>query len=80
MANYQEQRVKLTNVQLNKLKSRAKNKRGPISRLDKKNFEDEELPNELFLTTRQTTAIRDAFANNISTNIKLSKAQISKII
>ena len=67
-------------MQLNKLKSRAKNKRRPISRLDKKNFEDEELPNAWFLTTRQTTAIRDAFANNISTNIKLSKAQISKII
>ena len=34
---------------------------------------------ELFLTTRQTTKIRNAFANNISTNIRLSKAQISKI-
>ena len=34
---------------------------------------------ELFLTTRQTTAIINAFPNNMSTNIKLSKIQISKI-
>ena len=33
-----------------------------------------------FLTTRQTTKIRNVFANNMSTDIKLSKAQISKII
>ena len=38
------------------------------------------MPHELFLTTRQTTKIRNAFANKISTDIKLSKAQISKII
>ena len=29
---------------------------------------------------KQTTKIRNAFANNMSTDIKLSKAQISKII
>ena len=34
---------------------------------------------ELILTTAQTTKIRNAFANNISRDIKLSKAQISKI-
>ena len=80
MANYQEGRVKLTNTQLSKLKSATKNKAGIILRLNKKNFEDGQLPNELFLTTRQTSKIRNAFANNMSTDIKLSKAQISKII
>ena len=80
MANYQEARIKLTNTQLKKFKSAAKNKTGTILRLNKKNFEDEELPHELFLTTRQTSKIRNAFANNMSTDIKLSKAQISKII
>ena len=35
---------------------------------------------ELILTTAQTTKIRNAFANNISRDIKLSEAQISKII
>ena len=38
------------------------------------------MPHELFLTTRQTTKIENAFANNMSTDIKLSKVQISKII
>ena len=52
MTNYQEARVKLTNTQLNKLKSAAKNKSGKILRLNKKNFEDVELTHELFLTTR----------------------------
>ena len=39
--------------------------------MNKKNFEDEELPHELFL---------DAFANNMSADIKLSKVQVSRII
>ena len=64
-------KVKLTNTQLNKLKSTAKNKTGIIVRLNMKNFEDEELPHELLLTTRQTTKIRNAFVNNMSTDIKL---------
>ena len=67
MVNYQEARVKLTNTQLNKLKSASKNKIRAVLRL-------------LFLTTRQTTKIRNTFANNMSTDIKLSKTQISKII
>ena len=68
MLSYQKARVKLTNTQLNKLKSVAKNKTGTTLRLNKRNFEDEELPHELFLTTRQTTKIRNA--NNMSTDIK----------
>ena len=79
IASYQEAWVKLTNTQLNKLKSAAENKPGTILRLTKKNFEDEELPHELFLTTRQTTTKGNVFANDISTDIKLRKAQISKI-
>ena len=38
------------------------------------------MQHEYFLTTRQKTKIRNAFANNMSTDIKLSKSQISKII
>ena len=79
MTNYQEARVKLTNTQLKKLKSAAKNKAETLLRLNKKNLE-EELPYELSLTTRQTGKIRNVFANNMSTDIKLNKAQISKII
>ena len=80
MANYQEARVKLTNTQLNKLKSATRNRTVTILRSNKKNFEDEELPHKLFLTTRQTTKIKNVFSNNISTDIKPSQAQISKII
>ena len=38
------------------------------------------MTHKLFLTTRQTTKLRNAFANNISTNIKVSKAQLFNII
>ena len=39
-----------------------------------------DLPHKLLLTTRQKTKLRNAFNNNMSTDLKLSKAQISKII
>ena len=39
-----------------------------------------DLPHELLLTTRQKTKLRNAFNNNMPTDLKLSKAQISKII
>ena len=61
--------VKLTNVQLSKLKSAAKNKTGTILGVNQRNFEDEEFLHELFLTTRQTTKTRNAFTNNMSTDI-----------
>ena len=38
------------------------------------------MPHNLFPTRRRTTEIRNAFANKMSTDIKLSKTQISKII
>ena len=52
MTGYPEARVKLTNTQSNKLKSAAKNKIGTISRLNKKHFEDEELPHTNFCNKR----------------------------
>ena len=39
-----------------------------------------DLPNELLLITRQKTQLRNAFNNNVSTDLKLSNAKISKII
>ena len=44
MVNIQDARVKLKNEQLNKLKSAGRNKTETILRLNKKDFEDEELP------------------------------------
>ena len=46
MANYQEAMVKLTNTQLNKLKSAAKKKIGTILKISKKNTQDDESPHE----------------------------------
>ena len=43
-------------------------------------FNGNNLPHELLLTTRQKTKIRNAFNNSRSTDLKLSKAQINKII
>ena len=37
-------------------------------------------PHELLLTNRQVENIRKTFANHLSTDIKLSKAQLSKMI
>ena len=45
-----------------------------------KMFDGNDLLYELLLTTRQKTKLRSAFNNNMSTDIKPSKAQISKII
>ena len=55
MVNYEEITVKLTNTQLNKFRFAVKNKTETILRITKKNFQDEELPHELFLTTREKT-------------------------
>ena len=77
MMNYQKERVKLTNTQLNKLKPAAKSKNGAILRLYMKNFEDEDLPHELFVTTRQSIKINvNAIGNNTSADVKLDKDQI----
>ena len=45
-----------------------------------KMLDGNDLPHELLLTTRQKTKLRNAFNNNMSTDLTLSKAQISKII
>ena len=39
-----------------------------------------DLPHELLLITRQKTKLINALNNNMSTDLKLSKAQISKIL
>ena len=43
-------------------------------------FEGNNLRHELLLTTRQRTKLRNVFNNNMSTDLKLYRAQISKII
>ena len=43
-------------------------------------FNWNDLPHELLLTTRQKPKLRNSFNNNIPTDLKLSKAQISRMI
>ena len=47
--------------------------------MSSKMFNGNNLPHELLLTTREKTKLRNAFNNNMSTEIKLSRAQIFKI-
>ena len=80
MVEYSKVNVKLTDTQVKKLKTAVKNKSGATLRMSLKMFDGNDLPHELLLTTRQKTNLRNAFNNNMSTNLKLSKAQISKTI
>ena len=84
MTQYNSLNVKLSNSQLNNLKSSIKNENDVVLRIslnmvgnsnDNINF-----PHELLLTNRQVANIRKAFANHSSTDIKLSKTQSSKMM
>ena len=74
---------KLSNSQLNKLKSAIKNETDVILRLSSNiigNSDDENnFPYKLLLTNRQVANLCKAFANHPSTYIKLSKAQLNKM-
>ena len=78
MVEYSKVNVKLSDTQLKKLKTAVKNKTGTTLRMSLKMFNGNGLPHELLLTTRQKTKLRNAF--NMSTDLRLSKAQSSKII
>ena len=80
MVECSEINCKLTNLQLNKLKKAVKSNEGATLRLGIRNFNKDEHPHELLLTTRQNNKLRNAVNNNSATDIKLSKAQIKKII
>ena len=80
MVEYRKVNVTLSGTQPKKLKTAAKDKTGTTLRISLKMFNGNDLPHELLLTTRQKTKLRNAFNNNMSTDLKLSKAQISKII
>ena len=81
MTQYNSLNVKLSNSQLNKLKSTIKNETDVILRLSLNtigNSDDE--TNKLLLTNRQVANLRKTFDNHTSTDIKLSKTQLSKMI
>ena len=80
--HYNSLNVKPSNSQLDKLKSAIENKTEAVLGLSSNMVGDDEtnFPHKLLLTNRQVANLRKASANYLSTDIKLSKAQISKII
>ena len=74
MVEYSKVNVKLSDKQLKYLKDEVKNNTGTTLRISLKILNESNLPHELLLTTRQKTKLRNAFNNNMSTDIKLSKA------
>ena len=80
MVEYSKVNVKLSDTQIKKLKTAIKNKTQTTLRINLKMFNGNDLPHELLLTTRQKTKLRNAFNNNMSSDLKLSTAQFSKII
>ena len=86
MFEYSKVNVKWSDTQLKNLKDAVKDNTGTTLRINFKMFDGNDLSHELLLMTRQRAKLRNAFNNNnnnnnnTSTDIKLSKAQISKII
>ena len=80
MVEYSKVNVKLLDRQLKQLETALKDKAGKGLRMSLKMLNGNDLPHELLLTTRQKAKLRNAFNNNMSTDLTLSKAQISKII
>ena len=84
MTQYNTLNVKLSNSQLNKLKSRIKSGNKVTLKLSLNmvgNSNDEaNVPHKLLLTNAQVSRIRRGFANGSSTNMKFSKTQLSNMI
>ena len=80
MVEYSKVNVKLLDAQMKKLKTADKKKTGATLRISLKMLDGNDLLNELLLTTGQKAKLRNAFNNNMSTDLILPKAQISKII
>ena len=83
MTQYNSLNVKLSNSQLNKLKSAIKNGTDVVLRLSSNmvgNSNNEtNFPHKLWLTDRQILSLRKAFANHTSVDIKLSMAQSRRV-
>ena len=84
MAQYDSLNVKLSNLQINKLKSARKNEAKVVLRLSSnmidKSDDETNFPHKLLLTNRQVANLRKAFENYLSTDIKLSKTQLYRMI
>ena len=67
MTQHNSLNVKLSNLQLNKVKSAIKNETEVVLRLSQNMIGDDEInfPYKLLLTNRQVSNIRKAFANQL---------------
>ena len=81
MTQHKSLNVKLSNSALNKFKSAIKNETEVALRLSSNMIDDNvtNFPHKLWLTNRQVSNLGKAFANYLSTYIKLSKTQLSKM-
>ena len=83
MTQHNSFNVKLSKSQLNKLKSAITNETDVILRLSSNmtghSDDGANFPHKLLLTNRQVANLRKAFANHTSTDIKLSKAELTKM-
>ena len=83
MTQYNTSNVKLSNSQLEKLKSGIKNGAEVTLKLSSKvvgaSNDENNFPHKLLLINTQVSKLRKVFANNSSANIKLSKTQLHKI-
>ena len=70
MVEYGQVNGKLSDSQLDKSKNAVKDQIGVTLIINIKMVDGNNLPHELILTTRQTTKLRNAFENNMSTDIK----------
>ena len=80
MVEYSKVNVKLSDTQLKKLKTAVKNKTGTTLRINLKMFNGNNLLHELLLTRRQKKKLRNALNDNMSSDLRISKAQVSKTI
>ena len=83
MSQYNTLNAKLSNYQINKLKSGIKNNIEValkiLSNVIGDSNDENNVSYKLLLTNTQVSRLRKAFANNYSANLKLSKIQSHKI-
>ena len=83
MTQYNTLNVKLSNLQLNKLKSEIKNNTEATLKLSSNvvgdSNDENSFPHKLLSTNAKVSKLRKAFANGSSAQVRLSKTQLHKI-
>ena len=80
MVQYNKIDLHLKNTQLKRMQDAVKSNNGTTIRLSNKNFNKNHLLHKLYLTQKLMEKLIDKIRNNMSTDIKLSRVQINKII